>query len=220
MRIPMKARGCVFGLTAIGALLMAGAAFAHAEVSPPVAKAKAGQVFTLAVPTEEENATTTTVEMTPPSGFAIDSFAPVPGWKRQVQQTGRGEEAVIQKVTWSGGSVPTGEDAFFQFLATPTSAKTYTFDVRQSYSNGKVVDWSGPESSDTPAPTVEAKGSLGGSSSLLAWRGFGFRTRWSCTSVWPARARRRQPAERSPTASASTTRRGSARGRRTQVAGR
>ncbi|TML49522.1 MAG: DUF1775 domain-containing protein [Actinobacteria bacterium] len=168
MRIPMNARGCVFGLTAIGALLMAGAAFAHAEVSPPVAKAKAGQVFTLAVPTEEENATTTTVEMTPPSGFAIDSFAPVPGWKRQVQQTGRGEEAVIQKVTWSGGSVPTGEDAFFQFLATPTSAKTYTFDVRQSYSNGKVVDWSGPESSDTPAPTVEAKGSLGGSSSLLA----------------------------------------------------
>src|SRR6184192_165949 len=158
----MKARGCVFALTAIGALLMAGAAFAHAEVSPPVAKAKAGQVFTLAVPTEEENATTTTVEMTPASGFAIDSFAPVPGWKRQVQQTGRGEEAVIQKVTWSGGSVPTGEDAFFQFLATPTSAKTYTFDVRQSYSNGKVVDWSGPESSDSPAPTIEAKSSLGG----------------------------------------------------------
>jgi hypothetical protein len=34
--------------------------------------------------------------------------------------------------------------------------------VRQTYSDGTVVDWSGPESSDTPAPTVEAKSSIGG----------------------------------------------------------
>jgi hypothetical protein len=75
---------------------------------------------------------------------------------------------VIQKVTWSGGKVPTEEDAVFQFIATADSSKTYTFNVRQTYSNGKVVDWSGPESSDTPAPTVEAKSSLGGSSSTLS----------------------------------------------------
>ena len=153
---------------ACGALILVDAAFAHAEVSPPVALANAGQLFTLAVPTEEENATTSAVEMTPPAGFAIDSFAPSPGWKRQVQQTGSGEDAVIQRVTWSGGSVPTGEDAVFQFLATPTSAKSFTFDVRQTYADGKVVDWSGPESSDTPAPTIEAKDSLGGSSSRLS----------------------------------------------------
>ena len=55
--------------------------------SPPVALAKEGQVFTLAVPTEEENAATTKIELTPPAGFAIDSFAPVPGWKREVQST-------------------------------------------------------------------------------------------------------------------------------------
>jgi hypothetical protein len=34
--------------------------------------------------------------------------------------------------------------------------------VRQTYSDGTVVDWAGPESSDTPAPTIEAKSSLGG----------------------------------------------------------
>jgi len=39
--------------------------------------------------------------------------------------------------------------------------------VRQTYSNGKVVDWSGAESSDTPAPRVEAVSSFGGSSSTL-----------------------------------------------------
>jgi uncharacterized protein YcnI len=149
-------------LAAAAALAFAAGASAHAEISPAVAKAKTAQVFTLAVPTEKENAFTTKVELTPPAGFAIDSFAPSPGWKRTVQQTGSGEETVIQRVTWSGGHVPTEEDAFFQFLASADSSKTYTFQVRQTYSDGSVVDWTGPESSDTPAPSIEAVSSLGG----------------------------------------------------------
>jgi uncharacterized protein YcnI len=153
----------------VAALALAGSAYAHAELSPPVAKTKAGQLFTLAVPTEKEGVTTTKVELTPPAGFAIDSFVPTPGWKRDVHSTGAGEETKIQKVVWSGGSVPTEEDAAFQFLARPDASKTYTFSVRQTYSDGSVVDWSGPESSDTPAPTVEAVSSLGGgSTSTLA----------------------------------------------------
>jgi len=148
----------------------AGSAFAHAHVSPPVALAKAGQMFTLAVPTEKENASTEKVVLTVPDGFSIDSFVPSTGWKREIQATGSGEDAVIQKVTWTAikgtepgaSGVPTGEDAFFQFLAETDSAKTYTFQVEQSYSDGSVVDWNGSESSDTPAPTVEAVDSLGG----------------------------------------------------------
>jgi uncharacterized protein YcnI len=100
--------------------------------------------------------------LTVPSGFGIDSFVPAPGWRQQVQSTGSGEEAVVQKVTWSGGNVPTGQDSLFQFLAQPDSSKTYTFQVEQTYSDGSIVDWSGSESSDTPAPTIEAKSSLGG----------------------------------------------------------
>jgi uncharacterized protein YcnI len=155
----------VFATVACAALVVVTNASAHAEVSPDVVKAKALQLFTLAVPTEKENAQTTEVELTPPSGFGIDSFVPAPGWKRTVQSTGPGEEAVVQKVTWTGGKVPTGEDAFFQFLASTNASKTYTFKVRQTYSDGSLVDWSGPESSDTPAPTVEAKSSLGGGGS-------------------------------------------------------
>jgi uncharacterized protein YcnI len=166
MQLTMKSRLLVVALMATAGLIVVSGAFAHAVISPPVAKSIAGQVFTLAVPTEEEDATTTTIELTPPEGFAIDSFAPSLGWKRSVQQTGEGEDAIIQSVTWSGGSVPTEEDAVFQFVGSPDSAKTYTFDVRQTYSNGKVVDWNGPESSDTPAPTLEAKDSIGTSSSL------------------------------------------------------
>ena len=151
----------LLGVTGVG-LVFAGSAFAHANVSPAVVLAKNAQVFALAVPTEKENAFTTQVEFTPPSGFSIDSFAPAAGWKRQEQTTGTGEQTVVQKVTWTGGKVPTGEDAFFQFLASTDAAKTYSFKVRQTYSDGSVVDWSGPESSDTPAPSIEARSSLGG----------------------------------------------------------
>jgi uncharacterized protein YcnI len=148
-----------------GTLIVAASAAAHAQISPAAALTAHGQLFTLAVPTEKDNATTTKVELTPPSGFAIDSFAPSPGWKRNVKSTGSGEQTQIQQVTWSGGSVPAEEDAVFQFLASADSAKTYSFKVRQIYSDGSVVDWSGPESSDSPAPTVEFASSFGGGGS-------------------------------------------------------
>jgi uncharacterized protein YcnI len=155
---------------AIAAAVFPALASAHAVVSPNVVEAKTLQFFTLSVPTEKENATTTSIEFTPPSGFAIDSFAPAPGWRRQEQTTGSGEEAVVQKVTWTGGKVPTGEDSVFGFNASTAGSKTYSFTVRQTYSSGEVVDWSGPESSDTPSPQIESKSSLGGggSSSTLA----------------------------------------------------
>ncbi len=165
----MKHRIALPALVAVAALVITAAAGAHAKVSPPVVLAKAGQVFTLAVPTEKDNATTTAVELVPPSGFGIDSFGAAPGWKREVKQTGSGEDAVITSVTWSGGSVPTGEAALFSFIGSADKAGDYTFAVRQTYSDGSVVTWTGPESSDTPAPVVTAKSSLGGGgSSTLA----------------------------------------------------
>jgi uncharacterized protein YcnI len=155
----------VFGAALGGALIIAAGAAAHAEMSPAVALTSHGQLFTLAVPTEKESATTTTVELTPPDGFAIDSFVPSPGWTRNVKSTRSGEQTKIEQVTWSGGHTPTEEDAVFQFLASADSSKTYSFKVRQTYSDGSVVDWSGAESSDTPAPQVEFKSSLGGGGS-------------------------------------------------------
>ena len=170
MRInSVRARTLVGVAAALVGLAAASSAWAHAEISPPIAKSKTTQLFTLAVPTEKEGLTTTKVELTPPSGFGIDSFVPSVGWKREVKSTGSGENTEIQQVTWTGGAVPTEEDAVFQFLGNPDSSKTYTFKVRQTYSDGSVVEWSGPESSDTPAPVIEAKSSLGGGgSSTLA----------------------------------------------------
>ncbi|HXY81261.1 MAG TPA: DUF1775 domain-containing protein [Gaiellaceae bacterium] len=152
----------VLALAGLAALVLASAASAHARISPAVSVSNKLQLYSLAVPTEKANLTTTKIVLTVPKGFGIDSFVPAPGWKQQLQQTGSGDNAVVQKVTWSGGDVPTEEDSLFQFLAQPASTGTYTFQVEQTYSDGSIVDWSGPESSAAPAPTIEVKSSLGG----------------------------------------------------------
>jgi uncharacterized protein len=164
MTVRNLARKPLLAVSALAAALaLPGVAFAHARVSPAVSLSGKLQLYSLAVPTEKANLTTTKVVMTVPSGFGIDSFVPPPpGWSQQLQQTGSGDSAVIQKVTWTGGKTPTGEDSLFQFLAQPGSSKNYTFTVQQTYSDGSIVNWSGPESSAAPAPTIEAADSLSG----------------------------------------------------------
>ena len=68
-----------FLLAAALALALPTAAFAHARVSPSFGLKGESQVYTLAVPTEKDGATTTQIEFSPPSGFNIDSFVPVAG---------------------------------------------------------------------------------------------------------------------------------------------
>ena len=73
-------------IVAAVALLVPAAASAHARVSPAVSVKGELQLYSLAVPTEKEDATTTKVVMTVPSGFGIDSFVPPPpGWTQHVQ---------------------------------------------------------------------------------------------------------------------------------------
>jgi uncharacterized protein YcnI len=157
-RVPIAA-----AIVALGGLALAASASAHARVSPPVSLSGKLQLYSLAVPTEKSGATTTKIVLTVPSGFGIDSFVPPPpGWHQVVSQTRSGDNSVVTKVTWTGGHVPTGEDSLFQFLAQPASAKTYTFLVQQTYSDGSIVNWSGSGSDPYPAPTIEAKDSLGG----------------------------------------------------------
>jgi hypothetical protein len=101
--------------------------------------------------------------MTVPAGFGIDSFVPPPPGVTLTQQTqGSGNNAVVTQITMTGLKTPTGYDSLLQFLATPASAKTYNFQVQQTYSDGSIVDWAGPESSEAPAPTIDVESSLGG----------------------------------------------------------
>ena len=155
-------RKATFVAAVVGALVLAGTASAHARMSPSVSIANELQLYSLAIPTEKSNASTTKIVLTLPKNFSIDSFVPSPGWKRVEQSTGSGENAVITQVTWTGGNVPTEEDSLFQFLAQPAKAGTYTFRVQQTYSDGSIVDWSGPETAAAPAPTIKVVSSVGG----------------------------------------------------------
>jgi uncharacterized protein YcnI len=155
----------VTGAALVAFLTMTSSAFAHASLSPAVAETGVLQQFTLAVPTEKEGATTTEIRLTVPAGVAIDSFEPEPGWKRAVSASGSGDAPTVNTITWSGGAVPTDEDSVFRFQATLTGgSKTYTFGVRQTYSDGSVVEWTGAENSDTPSPVIKGVSSIGGSS--------------------------------------------------------
>jgi len=70
---------------------------------------------------------------------------------------------------WAAGAgrlvpTPIGVSPEYRLPASPV-----IFRVRQTYSSGKVVDWTGPESSDTPAPRVQALSSFsGGGTSILS----------------------------------------------------
>jgi uncharacterized protein YcnI len=150
----------------LAALLISGAlapsAGAHARVSPAVSLAGELQLYSLAVPTEKDGVSTNKIVLTVPGNFSIDSFVPDPGWHRVLVQKGTGDSAVVQKVTWTGGHVPTEEDSLFQFLGEATRPGTVTFGVQQTYSDGSIVNWTGSESSAAPAPTIDAVSSLSG----------------------------------------------------------
>ena len=154
------------GVAIVGMVAVASAS-AHARMSPSISLANELQLYSLAIPTEKANTYTTKIVLTLPKGFSIDSFVPTPAWKRAEKSTGSGDNAVVTQVTWSGGHVPTEDDSLFQFLAQPAGAGTYTFQVQQTYSDGSIVDWSGPESSAAPAPTIDVVSSVSGGTSTL-----------------------------------------------------
>ena len=152
------------GLGVLALTIAIGGAFAaqagaHAHISPSVVQ-KGSENFTLVVPSE--GGTTTSVQITVPDGLQIGSFESVPGVKRSVVATGTGDEAVVSQVTWSGLKVPDGEAAYLRFQGRTEKSGTFALKVKQTYADGKVDDWSGPESSDSPAPTLKAVDELGG----------------------------------------------------------
>ena len=138
-------------------LALAASAFAHAELFPSSVPAGDGQLLQLAVPNEKDNASTTEIQITIPDGFDLESVAATPGWIATIagQKQENGDLAGGDSVTWKGKLSGTSL-AVLPFTGVPKTAREYTFDVRQTYSDGSVVEWSGSESSDAPAARIEA----------------------------------------------------------------
>jgi uncharacterized protein YcnI len=141
----------------MAALAIAPSAFAHAELFPRSVVSGDGQLLQLTVPNEKDNASTSEIKITIPSGFGLEHVAPVPGWTATV--SGRhmvnGEMSGGDSVTWKGKLSGT-ELAVLPFSGVPKTGGEYVFTVRQTYSDGSVVEWSGSETSDTPAARIQA----------------------------------------------------------------
>ena len=141
--IPMR-RALVRAGVLFAVLALAPSAFAHAHLFPDEMGSGHSALLQLGVPNEEDNASTTEIQMTVPSGFDLGSIAPVAGWTATVNGN---------TVTWKG-KLDGEELALLPFTGSSKNEGDYVFKVRQTYSDGSVVDWAGNEDSDTPAPAI------------------------------------------------------------------
>ena len=120
---------------------------AHAVVHPAEAPPGAYQRYILRVPTERE-VPTTRVEIRFPAAVTVVSFADVAGWELEVMTDAAGR---IVGAAWTG-SLPPQRFVEFPFVAVnPREDVSVAWPVTQTYAGGEVVEWAGPEDSETPA---------------------------------------------------------------------
>jgi uncharacterized protein YcnI len=159
---PMIVAAC--GAIAV-ALLVPVIAFAHAVVFPRSSTPGAYERYMLRVPNEKAVATTR-VELRVPADVKVNSFADVPGWQLEVL---RDSAQRITGAVWTG-TLPPSRFVEFPFVAVnPKSSAKIQWPAVQTYADGQVVEWSGPEGSKTPASvtTIAAAAASGGGSAPL-----------------------------------------------------
>jgi periplasmic copper chaperone A len=149
------------------ALALPAAASAHVTLQPSTAPADGFTRLDVRVPNERDDAATVKVDVQLPPGFAFVSYEPRPGWKVTVQRA-KAEQPIeveggfevdeeVRQITWQGGRIGPGEFVDFGLsLRMPKgeAGDKLTFKALQTYEDGDVVRWIGPEDADEPAPIV------------------------------------------------------------------
>jgi len=137
-------------LTLIGLMLIAGTATAHVTVKNPKTAVGARGTFTVGVPNERPDSATVSVALRIPAGFRQVKPVARAGWKAAQQRQGG-----MTVITWSGGRVTGTADVVFRFTAlAPQKAGPYRIPSLQTYEDGEVVRWIGPEDTEFPAPVI------------------------------------------------------------------
>jgi uncharacterized protein YcnI len=152
---------------AVAALAAPAAAQAHVTLQPSEVPAGGFTRLDVRVPNERDDAATTKIQLQLPDGFAFASYEPVPGWKVNVQKAKLPEPVKtddgdisegVKRITWTSKTgIPAGafQDFGLSVQVPGKAGDALTFKALQTYSNGEVVRWIGPEGSDNPAPKVE-----------------------------------------------------------------
>ena len=157
------------------ALALPAAASAHVTLQPSTAPADGFTRLDVRVPNERDDAATVKVDVQLPPGFAFVSYEPRPGWKVTVQRA-KAEQPIeveggfevdeeVRRITWQGGRIGPGEFVDFGLsLRMPKgeAGDKLTFKALQTYDDGDVVRWIGPEDADEPAPIVTLTGASSG----------------------------------------------------------
>jgi uncharacterized protein YcnI len=147
-------RGLVALLISVAAGAFAPAvAGAHIQVLPSIVATDDPVKFTVVVPGEQEDSTTS-VDLKMPAGLLPFSYEETPGWTRKLVMASNG---AVDRVVWTG-KLPKDGFVEFSFLAgTPEKAGELVFKALQTYADGSVVRWIGEPKSDHPAPVVEVQ---------------------------------------------------------------
>lgn len=140
-------RRVVITAAALAALAAPGAAEAHIQVRPAVAAPADAVLWTMLVPNERSQATTK-VELAVPEGVIPFSFEDQPAWKREIVYA---SDKSVKSIRWTGRLASDGL-AEFRFLAsTPETEGPIEWKALQTYADGEIVRWIGPEDSGEPA---------------------------------------------------------------------
>jgi len=130
-------------------------------------------LVSIRVPNEEDQATTTQVEVDFPSDAPLLNLLvePTPGWTFKVTNTTLPKPIttddgtftqVVTQIIWSGGNIPVGGYQDFNIdVSTLPTVPTLQVKALQTYSNGDIVRWIDPPAAagqpapDHPAPTLD-----------------------------------------------------------------
>jgi len=153
------------------AVVLASAVPASAHVTLHSYEAQRGgsdAVIQVRVPNEEDNATTTQVELDFPADAPIIGLyvEPTPGWQFQTTVSNLPKPVTnddgtftqyVSKVVWTGGNIPVGGFVDFNIDASDLpDVPTLELKALQTYSNGDIVRWIDPPAAagqpDPPHP--------------------------------------------------------------------
>ncbi|QYR22917.1 YcnI family protein [Paenibacillus sp. sptzw28] len=152
----------VAGIALLSLFLFAGLASAHVTVQPSETKQGSYEVFTVRVPSEEENVTTKSIRVKVPEGVAVSRTQPKPGWKTQLETAADGS---ITSITWTADGPGLSQTEFDEFRVqgkVAADAKELIWKAYQTYSDNKVVEWTGAAGSDYPASVTTVMAGTGG----------------------------------------------------------
>jgi uncharacterized protein YcnI len=136
-------------------------ATAHVEFTTERAPAGSDARLTIEVPNERPAASTNRIDIRMPAGVTSVKGRALHGWQLEVTKSGQGVGRVTLTAAPSGNELTGTEKGRFGLLVglPERPGTTIVFPVLQTYDDGNVVRWIGPEGTSEPAPRLRLTGS-------------------------------------------------------------